>query len=414
MTTPDEPTIDYDDEQLRRWRLILGRDASEALAGAGGVPGGGVELDADGRAMDEALAAIYGGEGQGSGGAGPRGADLSASAPALNRWLGDIRSYFEDDVVAVIQKDAIERHGLDQLLFEPETLESVQPNLALIGTLLTLADRIPERTKETARAVIRKVVDELKKKLESDLRQAVTGALNRRAHSPIPRADSIDWKVTIARNLKHWQPSIGALVPERVWFFARAKQVNAWRVIVALDQSGSMADSVVYGAVTGSIFASLPSLDTRVVAFDTEVVDLTEECGDDPVDMLMGVQLGGGTDINKAVGYCQSHVTDPRRTLFILITDLIEGGVEAQLVKRMHDMRESGVRSLCLLALNDSGVPYYDERVAAKLEAVGVPCFGCTPGQLPELVHGALTGADLTELARQITAAVKASGEGPR
>ena len=412
MPPPDEPTIDYDDEQLRRWRLILGRDANEALAGAGGVPGDGVELDADGQAMDEALAAIYGGEGQSAGGSGPRGADLSASAPTLNRWLGDIRSYFEEDVVAVIQKDAIERHGLDRLLFEPETLESVQPNLALIGTLLTLADRIPERTKETARAVIRKVVDELRKKLESDLRQAVTGALNRRAHSPIPRADSIDWKATIARNLKHWQPSIGALVPERVWFFARAKQVNAWRVIVALDQSGSMADSVVYGAVTGSIFASLPSLDTRVVAFDTEVVDLTEQCGDDPVDMLMGVQLGGGTDINKAVGYCRSHVSDPRRTLFILITDLIEGGVEAQLVKRMHDMQEAGVRSLCLLALNDSGVPYYDERVAAKLEAVGVPCFGCTPGQLPELVHGALSGADLPELARRIATAVKASGKG--
>jgi len=408
----EETSIDYTQQQLTRWRLLLGNDANEVLgqfSAAGGCEsdqGAGVALSADEQAMDAALSAIYS-RGNGSGDESVRGADLGASAPTLNRWLGDIRSYFEEDVVAVIQKDAIERCGLDQLLFEPETLESVQPNLALIGTLLTLADRIPERTKETAREVIRKVVEELKKKLESDLRQAVTGALNRRAHSPIPRADSIDWKATIAGNLKNWQPSIGAIVPERVWFFSRSKQVNAWRVIVALDQSGSMADSVVYGAVTGSIFASLPALDTQVVAFDTEVVDLTEQCGDDPVDMLMGVQLGGGTDINKAVGYCQELISDPQRTLFILITDLIEGGVEAQLVKRMHDMQESGVRSLCLLALSDSGEPYYDKRVATKLETIGVPCFGCTPAQLPELVHGALTGADLAELANRITATIK-------
>lgn len=424
--TPDEHAIDYSEQQLVRWRLILGHDANEALGGGGSGPGGGrgdraggsgadgdgaggVPLSADERAMDEALAAIYGGGDDGGGRGGSRGADLSASAPVLNRWLGDIRSYFEEDVVAVIQKDAIERCGLDQLLFEPETLESVQPNLALVGTLLTLADRVPEASKESARVVIRKVVEELKRKLENDLRQAVTGALNRRAHSPIPRADSIDWRTTIARNLRHWQPSLGAIVPERVWFFSRARQVNAWRVIVALDQSGSMADSVVYGAVTGAIFASLPALDTRVVAFDTEVVDLTEACGDDPVDMLMGVQLGGGTDINKAVGYCQEHVSDPERTLFILISDLIEGGVEAQLLARMRDMQAAGVRSLCLLALNDSGVPYYDERVAGKLDAIGVPCFGCTPGQLPELVHGALSGADLPALARRITAAIKAA-----
>ena len=174
-----------------------------------------------------------------------------------------------------------------------------------------------------------------------------------------------------------------------------------------MDQSGSMADSVVYGAVCGSIFASLSALNTRVVAFDTEVVDLTEKCGNDPVDMLFGVQLGGGTDINKSVAYCEQFIADPARTLFILITDLFEGGNQAQLVRRMGDLVGSGVRAICLLALSDSGVPSFDDGLAKKLSVLGIPCFGCTPQKLPELLEGALRGADLTALAKRVSEKAK-------
>lgn len=399
--------VEYSDEQLKRWRLVLGKSAQGTLEDMAGEDG--LVLDSDSLCMDDALAEIYGGEDTGNS-PGGRSAGSGMSSPHLNKWLGDIRTYFQEDVVAVIQQDAIERKGLEQLLFEPETLKNVQPNLSLVGTLLTLSNRIPDKTKETAREVVRKVVEEIKKHMENELRQAVTGALNRKAHSPIPRADAIDWKATINRNIKNYQPSLEAIVPERVFFFSRSRQVNAWNVIVALDQSGSMADSVVYGAVAGAIFASLPALATRVVAFDTQVVDLTEECGDDPVDMLMGVQLGGGTDINKAVAYCQTHITDPAKTLFILITELIEGGVEVQLVRRMKEIKESGVRTICLLALSYSGIPYYDEGIAKKLANLGVPCFGCTPNKLPELVHGALAGDDLVELAKRVRTQSKKAG----
>ena len=183
------------------------------------------------------------------------------------------------------------------------------------------------------------------------------GALNRKEHSPLPSAAAIDWKWTIGRNLKNYNPELGTIIPERVYFYSRAQRSNDWTVIVDMDQSGSMADSVVYGAVCGSIFASLPALDTHVVAFDTEVVDLTEKCGNDPVDMLFGVQLGGGTDINKSVAYCEQFITDPKKTLFILITDLFEGGNEAQLVRRLGEMAAAGVKAICLLALSDSGRP---------------------------------------------------------
>lgn len=395
------PEIDV--EQLKRWRLILGRSAQESL---GGMCPGGLTLSGEQSEMDEALGAIYDetdGEGEGA----PRSAGLGGSSPKLAKWLGDIRTYFTEDVVSVIQQDAIERRGMDQLLLEPEMLKNVHPNVQLVGTLMSLGGRIPERTKETARMVVRSVVERIRLSLEQPIRQAVMGALNRNEHTPIPNVSSIDWKWTIGRNLKNYNEELGTIVPEKVWFFSRAQRTNNWTVIVDMDQSGSMAESVVYGAVTGAIFASLPALDTRVVAFDTEVVDLTEQCGDDPVDMLFGVQLGGGTDINKSVAYCEQFVTDPSRTLFILLTDLYEGGNEAQLVRRLGEMVEAGVRVLCLLALSDSGVPYYDDRLAKKLASLGIPCFGCTPQVLPELLEGTLRGQDLQALAKRLTAASK-------
>jgi hypothetical protein len=389
-----------DPEQLRRWRLILGHQAQAPLDGLGTCTLGSGDAE-----MDAALAAIYDEVPDDDGDAKQRSAGLGASAPRLAKWLGDIRTYFKEDVVSIIQADAIERKGLTQLLFEPETLKSVQPNIQLVGTLMALKGRIPERTKETARHVVRAVVEEVKKKLEQRLRQAVLGALNRKEHSPLPSAAAIDWKWTIGRNLKNYRAELGTIVPERVYFYSRAQRSNAWTVIVDMDQSGSMADSVVYGAVCGSIFASLPSLDTHVVAFDTEVVDLTEQCGNDPVDMLFGVQLGGGTDINKSVAYCERFVTDPRKTLFILITDLFEGGNEAQLVRRLGELAAAGVKALCLLALSDTGAPTYDESLARKLAALGIPCFACTPQRLPDLVEGALRGGDLTRLATQTKSA---------
>ena len=397
MATPPA----FDAEQLRRWRLILGKDSQEPLSSMCGH----CTLSAGDGEMDEALGAIY----DATGGEDPseRSAGLGKSSPRLAKWLGDIRSYFKEDVVSVIQQDAIERKGLKQLLFEPEMLRNVQPNIQLVGTLMSLGGKIPEKTKETARIVVRAVVDEIKKRLEQKIRQAVLGALNRREHTPLPSASSIDWKWTINRNLRNYSAELQRIIPERVWFFSRAQKANNWTVIVDMDQSGSMADSVVYGAVCGSIFASLPALDTHVVAFDTEVVDLTEKCGNDPVNMLFGVQLGGGTDINKSVGYCEQFIKEPKRTLFILITDLYEGGNQAQLVRRLGDMVESGVRAICLLALSDSGVPSYDEGLARKLSALGVPCFGCTPTHLPELLEGALKGADLKALGERITASLR-------
>ncbi|MDF2985382.1 MAG: von Willebrand factor [Eubacterium sp.] len=395
-----------DNEQLKRWRLILGSAADESLEAYSAE---GLALDSDELIMDEALAEIYDrsteGTDSGSSGrnkSGQRSAGTGPSSPKLAKWLADIRTFFPEDVVSVIQSDAIDRKGLTQLLFEPEILKNIKPDIEMVATLMSLKGKIPEKTKETARQLVKAVVDEINQRLENDIRKAVSGALNKRKHSPIPNASSIDWKYTINRNLKNYSVQHKRIIPERFFFFDRARQTNNWNVILDMDQSGSMADSIIYGSIIGSIFASMAALNTRIIAFDTEVVDLSEQYNNDPVDMLFGIQLGGGTDINKSVAYCQQFITDPSKTLFILLSDLYEGGNQASLVRRMEELHGSGVKVLCLLALSDNGVPAYDEGLARRLSQLGIPCFACTPALLPELLEGALKGKDLNELAAAI------------
>jgi len=386
--------------RIQRWRLILGKTAEQQLRQEGNCAG--PILDGPMSEIDDSLGMIYDIEEQKPEEKVGRSGGLQRSRPRLAKWLGDIRSYFPTDVVAVIQQDAIEKKGLKQLLLEPETLGQVVPSVEMVGTLMALKGMIPDETKETARTIVRAVVEEIKKRLDAQIEQAIRGALDRSRHSPIRSLPNLDWKRTIGGNLKNYIREKKTIIPERFYFWARQQRRREWNVIVCMDQSGSMAESVVYGSVTGAILASLPALETHVVVFDTEVVDLTDQCAD-PVDMLFGVQLGGGTDINRAVKYCQGFVHDPRKTLFLLITDLYEGGNAAELVRRMEDMVESGVRCVTLLALSDSGVPSYDEQLAKKLRNLGIPCFGCTPNVLPELLAGALKGRDLCQLTAKLS-----------
>lgn len=382
----DELIMDEKNKNMTRWRLILGQD-SRAL--------GNVGLNEQESLMDAALAAIYD-DTSGAGNAGGKGAGLGNSALKLAKWLTDVRTFFPQDVVSVIQSDAIERKGLTKLLFEPETLKNVKPDISMVGTLMALKGQIPEKSKESARQLVREVVNEIMKQLEQDLRRAVTGALNKKQHTPIPNFSSTDWKRTINRNLKNYDRESKRLIPEKFYFFERSQKQKSWTVILDIDQSGSMADSIIYSSVMGSIFASMPALDTHVVAFDTEVTDLTELCRNDPVDMLFGVQLGGGTDINKSVSYCQELITNPRKTMFILISDLYEGGVRKGLLRRLSEMHEEGVKVITLLALSDAGKPDYDVNLGKEISKLGIACFACTPDRLPDLVAAAIKGSDLT------------------
>ncbi|GIH61196.1 VWA domain-containing protein [Microbispora siamensis] len=363
--------MDGEDERLRRWRLVLGGTAEGTLDGA------------DAR-MDAALTALY------DDGQERRGAGLGASAPRVARWLGDIREYFPAGVVQVMQKDAIERLDLTRLLLEPEMLEAVEPDVHLVGTLLSLSRLMPERALESARAVVRTVVRDLEARLTRRTLTAVSGALDRSARTHRPRrAAEVDWDRTIRANLRNYLPERKTVVPSRLVGYARGQRAVQREVVLAVDQSGSMAASVVYAGVFAAVLASMRSLKTSFVAFDTAVADLTDRLRD-PVEVLFGTQLGGGTDINRAVAYCQNLVTRPADTIFLLISDLYEGGPREEMLRRIAAMTASGVQVIVLLALSDEGAPRYDHDNAAALAAMGVPAFACTPDAFPGLMAAAI------------------------
>jgi hypothetical protein len=384
-----------DRDALLRWRLALGPRAENVSPtfGIGHLGGAAGELDLDVKRLgelDDALSFVYDGD--------EKSASLARSKPYIPKWLASLRDFFRQDVIALVQKDAIELKGLTQLLFEPETLPLLEKNVDLVATLLSAKGLIPDRAREIARQIVREVVDDVRKQLETSMRTAVLGAVRRDRTSPLKLIRNIDWKRTIRSNLKGWDVANRRLVPERFHFWANQRRRHEWDVCILVDQSGSMAESVVYSSIMAAIFASIDVLQTKLLFFDTEVVDVTPLL-DDPVDVLFTAQLGGGTDINRAVAYAQQNfIVRPEKTLFLLISDLYEGGNREELIGRMRQLAEARVKALCLLALSDGGKPSYDHDLARTLGDLGIPCFGCTPKLLAEVVSHVMKGQDLGPL----------------
>jgi Mg-chelatase subunit ChlD len=373
-------------ERRRRWRLALGGDDD-------------TDLSTDDVRMDRALSALYG-DGEGGKGAPGRRGGLGGSAPRVARWLGDIREFFPTPVVQVIQRDAFERLNLKAMMLEPEFLATLEADVHLIADLISLRSAMPDKTKDTARMVVKKVVDELMKHLAHATAETIRGAVLRGRRTSRPRYNDIDWPRTITANLRHWQEQYRTVVPERLVGHARQTRTKAEldQVILCVDQSGSMATSVVYSSIFAAVMASLPVIETKLVCFDTQIIDLSEHLAD-PVEVLFGVQLGGGTDINAALAYCQGLVSQPAKTHLVLITDLYEGGNAAEMLGRAAALVASGVNLIVLLALSDDGRPGFDANHAQKFAALGCPVFACTPDQFPDMMAHALKRSDLQEWA---------------
>lgn len=381
-------------ELLRRWRLLLGNEQANGM---------GVPLSSDDIAIDGALGALYDSA---------RNAGLGSSAPSVPRWLGDIRKYFPKSVVQVMQRDALSRLNLTQLLTEPELFDAIKPDAQLAATLLSLHGVLPAKTKETARRVVAHVAQELMHRLQEPVRQAIAGALNRASRNRRPRHQEIDWPRTIGANLQLYQPEHQTIIPHIRIGWGR-KRSSLLQVILCVDQSGSIAASAVYSSIFAAVRASLPAVKPRLVVFDTSVVDLTDELHD-PVEVLFSAQLGGGADINRAVGYCQTLVERPQETTFVLNSDLYEGGVAEELLRRAGAMIASGVKFITLLALSDEGAPSFDRGLAAQVSALGAPAFACTPDMFPDLMAAAINRHDVAQWAteRNILTTRAAEGSG--
>lgn len=367
------------EERERRWRLLLGAPPE-------GVPDGLSKSDA---AMDQALAALY----DNKTGDERRQAGLGASAPRVARWLGDIRTYFPSRVVQVMQADAIDRLGLKQLLLEPEMLQSVEADVHLVATLASLGRVMPAKAKDSAREVVGRVVKQVEERLADKVQQAVRGALNRAARTTRPRLNDINWPRTIAANLGNYLPEYRTVVPERIIGYGRKQTGFQREIVLVVDQSGSMATSVVYASIFAAVLASIKAVKTHLVVYDTSVADLTDQLSD-PVDVIFGTQLGGGTDTSKALAYCEDLVQRPRDTVMVLISDLYDSDPE-QMLRRMAQFQRQGVTMVTLLALSDDGTPSYDHDIASTMAAMGIPAFACTPDAFPEMIALAINKGDL-------------------
>ena len=317
----------------------------------------------------------------------------------MSRWLGDIRRYFPVPVVQVLQRDAVERLDLTHLLLEPELLAELEPDVHLVSVLVELNRLLPEATKETARQVIAGVLDTMRQRFADRTRTAVTGALARSSRSHRPRPADIDWCARSAPTCATGFPSSAPSCPERLIGYGRRSPSLARDVVIALDQSGSMADSIVHASLFACLLARMPALRTSLVAFDTAAVDLTDAL-DDPVDVLFGVQLGGGTDIGNALGACQRLITRPAETLLVLVSDLFEGGDVDVLRSRVDVLVRSGVTVLVLLALSDEGAPVANHHEAAALAALGAHVATCTPDQFPDVLAASSKAARWNRLRR--------------
>ncbi|MDH6592417.1 hypothetical protein M2165_002306 [Variovorax sp. TBS-050B] len=360
------------EETLRRWRLILGRYAAQPLAQTPFSP--------NDWKLDQALEYLYGREYEGRGLARPAGGPGSLDPSQLRAvdWLNRSRKLFPQEVFERMQTQAIDRYQLTELLADPAVLRSLDATPGLAKALLGMRGRLSGQMRDAVREVIQKTVDEITRKLRNDFVNALVGRRNRMRRSHIRSAQNFDARATIAANLRHYDVSRGQLVIERPRFNARVKRNLPWDVVLCVDQSGSMMDSVIYSAVIAGIMSSLPAVRVKLVVFDTSVVDLTH-LAHDPVEVLLTVQLGGGTDIGRAVAYCESLVGNPQRTVFALISDFMEGAAPGPLVAAVQRMAQARVTLLGLAALDESANPVYDRQMAQRLANHGMHVAALTP-----------------------------------
>jgi Mg-chelatase subunit ChlD len=367
-----------DDERalVNRWRLVLGKDAEQAGLNLSKTRG-----NHDYDAAEDALSFLFGEGGEGS----------EPSQLTIPSWIDSVSELFPRQAKEILERELVNRKGIHKILDQPELLERIEPNTELVKTLLTHKDLLTPKTRVLARKVIDKVVSELKRKLEVRIEQAIVGALRKDKHSPRRVFRNLDTRTTLRRNLKNWDAQRQKLLVDKVFFYAAEKNKRPWHVVVCVDQSGSMLGSAIFSAVMASIFAELPGIRTSLFLFDTQVVDLSDKVGE-PVDVLLSVQLGGGTDITLALEYAATLVREPARTIVVLITDFYEGRPEADLVRVTERLADANVRLIGLGALGYDAQPQYNRKMAGKLRKVGMDILVCTPEKLAECMGKIIRG----------------------
>ncbi|MCM3203309.1 VWA domain-containing protein [Paenibacillus illinoisensis] len=372
-------------ETLNRWRLILGDSAEESLSNTDAYDAEHFKYTE----IDEILGYLYNreyGEEQGYRKEGGRG----SSNLTVPNWLHKVRELFPKPTVEMLEKQALDRYGLTELLTDKKLLESLQPNMNLLKNIMQFKGRMKGDVLRSAKEIVRTVVEDLQRKLESQTRASIMGKRSRYTPSSIKSLRNLNFKRTITKNLKNVDRVNRRLVIDRLYFDGNIQPHNKWNVIIAVDESGSMMDSVIYSSVMASIFYRLNALRTHLFIFDTQVVDLSDRL-DDPVDVLMSVQLGGGTHITKALRYGETLIDNPGKTIYILVSDLEEGYPIQQMYKACKDIMDAGCKLLVLTALDFNGDTVYNKHAAQTLTNMGAHVAAITPNELAEWIGEIIT-----------------------
>lgn len=363
-----------DKQRMARWRLVLGKGAEDVLGG----------LASEMQAMENALGFLYDREyGQGRN---IRGSDrtggLEDSALTVPDWINQVHELFPEKTIERLEKDALERYQLEEMVTNPDLLQRAQPSQSLLKAVLRTKHLMNDDVLLMARELIHKVIQALLEQLAREVQSPFFGTVDRRRRSYLKIAKNFDPQTTIRRNLAHYDPTSQRLFIRTPYFNSRVRrQVDQWQIIILVDESGSMLDSVIHAAVVAAIFWHIQAMRTHLCIFDTQVVDLSEHCSD-PVETLMKVQLGGGTNIGKAMQYAETLVDYPHRTILVLITDFYEGAPVHLLYQATRRLVESGVTVLGLAALDSKAKPSYDRNVAQHMVNLGAHVAAMTPGEL--------------------------------
>ena len=361
--------------------------AGKGMSGRGnGTSGKSVGVQQEGfdkkklKKMDETLDLVYGGTQNQR-----RTAGLGPSNLSIPDWIENVKELFPTDTKEVLEKDLIERSDIRDIIANPELFEKVESSLEMVKTIISLKNMLPNEVKDIARNVVRKVVENLKDKFKDGVEKHIIGAIKRDMHTPIKVFRNIDWKDSIRRNLKHYDPTLKKLIMAEPRFYCAEKKKKPWQIVVLIDESGSMTNSIIYSVVIASIFATLPAVHTNLIIFDTQVVDLSDKV-DDPVEVLMTVQLGGGTNIARAVQYAQSLIKNPKKTIMVIISDFYEGGGYDRLTDTLKKVLEGQTKILGIAALDYNNEPMFDRNYAKFMNTLGIDVLASTPNKLPEII----------------------------
>lgn len=376
MNTPDN----YSQTAINRWRLVLGGLSDQQLQF--GNDGNSIQSFMD---MEQLLDYLYNRSQGDNVRTNDRSGSLADTVISTAEWITKVRKLFPNQTAEVLEKHALEEFEMTELLTDKEVLEKMHPDMNLLKSILQLKHLMKGEVLETAKRIAKQVADEIRHKLENDIRRSVMGRIDRNSSSPVHSVRNLDINKTIRRNLKNFDTERNQIILKNIYFSNRVKRYNNNRVIIAIDESGSMTGSIIYSAVMAQIISNLPFAEVKLIIFDTKIVDLSEEA-DDPAQILMSVQLGGGTDIGKALGYCETLIATPSHTSVIVVTDLYEGAMQSRLLNISRNIIESGANLNFLTALDEEARPAYNKSLGQILANMGAFVGALTPDQLGEYI----------------------------